>query len=195
MREVTLFFCFAGLGLALTACSGDKDGAVSFDDTGSGSDGGSDDGSDGGGQDTGPSGEGQVFDSTDSEISASIDGDGWGVSLDEEGAIGYFTTSNLYASTPSSGGTAQTFSIAIDGDLKVPGTYAITFISYTLQVAQDTPTVYEVENPPDFFLTVLGFAEEGYEDSKYMFAESSGTASLEGGVEVEEIEIEAWPKF
>jgi hypothetical protein len=179
MREVTLFFCFAGLGLALTACSGDKDGAVSFDDTGSGSDGGSDDG----------------FDSTDSEISASIDGDGWGVSLDEEGAIGYFTTSNIYASTPSSGGTAQTFSIAIDGDLKVPGTYAITFISYTLQVAQDTPTVYEVENPPDFFLTVLGFAEEGYEDSKYMFAESSGTASLEGGVEVEEIEIEAWPKF
>ena len=39
---------------------------------------------------------------------------------------------------------------------------------------------------------MLGFAEEGYEDQKYLFAESQGSADL-GGVTLSDVEAESYP--
>lgn len=171
----------------LLGCDGKDAGSVRF-----GGDTAVDTG-DGGGEGTGATGgSGQVFPDDDPFFAMLIDGSAWSVDPSGDGNLGYFTSGAVFASA-GDGSSAQTVSIQVDGDLQVPGTYAVTYMSYTQQVAQDTPTVYEVDAPPGFAITVLGYAETGYDERQYVYAESDGSAVLSDGSEVSEVQITNYP--
>lgn len=180
-----LLLPLAASALVLPGCDPKDAGDVDFgDDTAADTASG-----DGG---TGPSGEGEVFEDDDPFFAMLVDGSSWSVDPTDEGNLGYFTASSVFASEGGSS-SAQTVTIQIDGDLQVPGTYAVTYMSYTQQVAQDTPTVYEVDNPEGFTIAVLGYAETGYDEQKYVYAESSGVAILSDGSEVSDVQITNYP--
>ncbi len=171
----------------LLGCDGKDAGAVRF-----GGDTAIDTGAAGTGGTGGTGGSGQVFPDDDPSFTVLIDGSAWSVDPSDDGNLGYFTTSAFFASA-GEGSSAQTVSIQVDGDLQVPGTYAVTYASYTQQVAQDTPTVYEVDDPEGFTITVLGYAETGYDERKYIYAESGGSAILSDGSELSEVQVTSYP--
>ena len=194
MRAVMVSCSVALTGLATIGCSG-KDGTASFgsdtgtvtgeiDDTGPGGD-------DGGGV----TGIGEVYPDDDPLFSILISGETWELDPVVEGNLGYFTGNTLYAQLSTGTGTSQTVSIQIDGDLMVPGTYPVTYMSYTFQVAQDPPTVGDVVDPEGFMVTCLGFAETGNADATHIYAVSSGEATLSDGKVMSALETIAYPNF
>ena len=147
-----------------------------------------DNGSDGG-ADTGP----QVFPDEAASLSVLIDGGAWGCAPQEGGDLGYFTSTSVYCQKETGGSTYETVTLTVDGDLAVYGRYPVTGFSYSLQVAQETPTIYDAQDPGDLAVQVLGYGETGYEDAATLFAESEGSGTFDNGMEFSGLVLEGWP--
>jgi len=194
MRAVMVLSGAILCGLVTIGCSG-KDGTASF---------GSDTGTVPSGDDTDPAatgetdditGIGEVYPDDDPLFAVEINGDLWEVDPTESDSLGYFTPNTLYAQLGTGSGTSQTVSIQIDGDLEIPGTYNVTYMSYTFQVAQDPPTVGDVYDPEGFTVTALGYAETGNADATHIYAVSSGETTLSDGRLITELQVTAYPNI
>ena len=159
-------------------------------DTGATVDSGGDSGGDGGALT-----EAEVFPDADPELSVQIDGSGWGCEPEDGGDLGYFTGTIIYCQKETGGSTYETVTLTLDGDLEVFGRYPALTFSYTLQVAQDTPTIYDSADPGDLVVQVLGYGETGFDDAETLFAESEGTGVFENGMSFSDLVLEGWPSF
>ena len=155
-----------------------------------------DSGGDGGdGGDGGAPTEAEVFPDDDPELSVQIDGSGWGCEPEEGGDLGYFSSTNIYCQKETGGSTYETVTLTVDGDLSVFGRYPVLTFSYTLQVAQDLPTIYDSADPGDLVVQVLGYGETGFDDAETLFAESEGAGTFENGMAFSGLELVGWPSF
>lgn len=181
------------LALALVGCTASPPNGEPLDTA-------ADTGETGGGGETGDTSDlgpfpdgGEVYDLGDPSFTLQIEGTGAWTTGD-----GYWSgaVKTLRGSYTVDKTTGEAVVIEIDGDLAVPGRYAVHTIEFVRQLSQSGDVFhYSARNPEGFRLVVTGFA-----DGDHLFAQTEGDATLTdsiggGTATLGSLVTESWPPY